>query len=72
LIEHLRLSVDQKGEKRAVLEFRKHYSGYMRDLPNVAKIRNELMQFAEVAPIIDHILQYASWLNSHVPTTTSV
>lgn len=64
LLEHLRLSVSQKGEQRAVLEFRKHYTGYLRDLPNVSKIRSELMHFTEMSPIVDHIEQYVAWLKS--------
>jgi tRNA-dihydrouridine synthase B len=70
LLEHLRLSVVQKGEKRAVLEFRKHYTGYLRDLPNVSKIRSELMHFTEMSPIVDHINQYAAWLKANEPVTT--
>jgi tRNA-dihydrouridine synthase B len=64
LFEHLRLSVLQKGETRAVLEFRKHYTGYLRDLPNISKIRSELMHFTEMSPIVDHIQQYVVWLKS--------
>jgi len=69
LLEHLRLSVLQKGETRAVLEFRKHYTGYLRDLPNVSKIRSELMHFTEMSPIVDHIQKYVAWLKSAEPLT---
>jgi tRNA-dihydrouridine synthase B len=71
LLEHLRLSVLQKGEQRAVLEFRKHYTGYLRDLPNIAKVRSELMHFTELSPIVDHIYQYVAWLKS-TETLTAV
>jgi tRNA-dihydrouridine synthase B len=71
LLEHLRLSVLQKGEKRAVLEFRKHYTGYLRDLPNVSRIRSELMHFTEMSPIVDHIQQYVAWLKSTEPITAA-
>ena len=64
LLEHLRLSVEQKGEKRAVLEFRKHYTGYLRDLPNVSRVRSELMHFTEMPPIVDHLRSYVEWLKS--------
>ena len=67
MIEHLNLSIELKGEKRAVIEFRKYYSGYLRNLPNAAKIRAELMQFTELSPIVDHVLQYVLWLNSVEP-----
>jgi tRNA-dihydrouridine synthase len=71
LLDHLRLSVLQKGEQRAVLEFRKHYTGYLRDLPNISKIRSELMHFTEVSPIVDHIHEYVVWLKS-TETLTAV
>ena len=46
LREHLRLSVAYKGERAGVIELRKHYSGFLRGLPHVSRIRMELMQFA--------------------------
>ena len=51
LLEHLRLSVTHKGEGRAVLEFRKHYAGYLRSYPGIAKLRAELMQYTTLEPI---------------------
>lgn len=51
LLEHLRLSVTYKGETRAVLEFRKHYAGYLRAYPGIAKLRAELMQYTTLEPI---------------------
>lgn len=50
-IEHLEKSVELKGEKYGVIEFRKHYSGYLRNLPEISKFRLELMQYTEVEPI---------------------
>jgi tRNA-dihydrouridine synthase B len=58
LIEHLKYSVEFKGERRACLEIRKHYSGYLRDAPNISKLRMKLMEFTEAPPIIDTLLQY--------------
>lgn len=55
MLEHLQLSVQHKGERTGVIEFRKHYSGYLRNLPNVAKLRAELMKYTEVQPIIEHV-----------------
>jgi tRNA-dihydrouridine synthase B len=55
LIEHLQLAVQYKGERTGVIEFRKHYSGYLRNLPHVAKLRSELMRYTEVEPITEHI-----------------
>jgi len=72
LEEHLGLSIQEKGEMRAVIEFRKYYSGYLRKLPNAAKVRSELMQFKEFAPIIDHVRRYVSWLRMHEPVGVSL
>jgi tRNA-dihydrouridine synthase B len=58
LIEHLKLSVQYKGERRGVMEFRKYYSGYLRGFPDVAKFRSELMKFNEIEPIIEKLGKY--------------
>lgn len=55
-IELLRSSADFKGERRGVIEMRKFYSGYLRGIPNASKLRNYLMQFVEVTPIVDTLL----------------
>jgi tRNA-dihydrouridine synthase B len=50
-LEHLRDSVAEKGETRAVLEMRKHYRGYLRGLPGAARLRAALMTPATVAGV---------------------
>lgn len=55
LIEHLKLSCQLKGEKKGVIEFRKHYSGYLKGFYNAAKLRSELIQLESFNEIIDHI-----------------
>jgi len=57
-MEHLKLSCGLKGEKYGTLEFRKHYSGYLRDLPGIAKFRLELMAFNELEPILEKLTLY--------------
>ncbi len=42
-LEHLRLSVQYKGQWKGVVDFRKHYSGYLRGVPFAAKLRSEIM-----------------------------
>jgi len=34
-----------------VVEFRKHYSGYLRNLPHVARLRTELMELNDLESI---------------------
>jgi tRNA-dihydrouridine synthase B len=58
LREHLRLAVEFKGERAGVIELRKHYSGFLRGLPHVSKIRMELMQFTEAQPILEHLTRF--------------
>jgi tRNA-dihydrouridine synthase B len=54
-IEHLKLACELKGEKYGTLEFRKHYTGYLRNLRNVSKFRLELMAFTELRPIVEKL-----------------
>lgn len=63
-IEHLEKSVELKGEKYGVIEFRKHYSGYLRNLPDVSKFRLELMQFTEIGPIKEKLFEIKKYYNS--------
>jgi tRNA-dihydrouridine synthase B len=67
LREHLRLSVESKGERSGVIELRKHYSGFLRGMPNVSKVRMELMQFTESAPILEHLTKFLELYSPAVP-----
>lgn len=64
LLEHLKLSVEFKGERKGVIEFRKHYAGYLKGLPNASKLRQEIMQFIVAEPIVVRINQFAETLHS--------
>ncbi len=57
-IEHLKLSVEYKGPWEGVVSFRKHYAGYLRGLPNVAKLRSDLMQLVELDQVIERLHQF--------------
>jgi nifR3 family TIM-barrel protein len=59
-LRHLRLAVDVKGERRAVLEMRKHYIAYLKYVPNSRQMRNILMKPETLAEAEDvlHSLQY--------------
>ena len=65
LKEHLRLSVEYKGERAGVIELRKHYAGFLRGMPHVSRIRMELMQFTEAAPILDHLTRFLELYSPH-------
>ncbi len=68
LREHLRLSVECKGERVGVIELRKHYSGFLRGMPHVSKIRNELMQFTEAEPILEHLTRFLQLYSPGTPS----
>lgn len=61
-LEHLDLSVEFKGVPRGVIEFRKHWKGYLRELPNASVARADLMQLTEPGPVVDRVLAYAEEL----------
>jgi tRNA-dihydrouridine synthase B len=64
MLEHLRSSIALKGERKGVIEFRKHYSGYLRGYPHSAKVRSELMAFVEFNPITERIIRYLESVES--------
>jgi len=57
-LRHLYLAIDVKGEKRAILEHRKYYSGYLKGLYNASKTRNELMNYVEYSGVEEVLLKY--------------
>ncbi|HTX19273.1 MAG TPA: tRNA dihydrouridine synthase DusB [Bacteroidota bacterium] len=67
-VEHLKLSVEFKGERTGVLEMRKHYSGYLRGLPNIARLRAELMTYATRDPIIERLTRFSEEVSLGVKT----
>jgi tRNA-dihydrouridine synthase B len=65
LIEHLRLSTECKGERKGVIEFRKHYSGYLKGLYGASKVRQEMMNYLELEPVVQRLYQYKEDLLSY-------
>jgi len=57
-MRHLQLSVEHKGERRGVVEFRKYYAGYLKGQPRVSKLRADIMTLAEVEPVLARLMQY--------------
>ncbi len=55
LIQHYRWSVEYKGERRGIIEMRKHLSGYLKGLPHIARFRNELMQLERLNRVIEKL-----------------
>ncbi len=57
-LRHLQIATEIKGERRAVIEHRKFYSGYLKALPNVSQIRKALMAEVEYNLVEDILLKY--------------
>lgn len=57
-LQHLKLAIKVKGERRAVIEHRKFYTGYLKGLHNVSKVRQALMQETEYNPVEKILLNY--------------
>lgn len=58
---HLERSVDWKGERRGVIELRKHWSDYFKGYPNFKPFRQKLMEIEtleEVRVILEQIKEY--------------
>ncbi|UZJ41795.1 tRNA dihydrouridine synthase DusB [Prosthecochloris sp. SCSIO W1101] len=80
-IEHLRLSVEFKGEKYGTLEMRRHYATYLKGLPKVSRVRDRLVRENNWQHVIEilrayeadceryakegKIREYAEYLNDH-------
>jgi tRNA-dihydrouridine synthase B len=71
-LEHLRLAVEYKGERRGVIEMRKHYSGYLHGIPNVVKFRISLMQYLEMNPLLEQLQLFAETRAQEIVTDTTV
>jgi tRNA-dihydrouridine synthase B len=57
-LELLDETIEEKGERRAVFETRKHLAGYVRGLPNVTALRSRLMRETARDPVRDAVHEY--------------
>lgn len=63
--EHLELSVELKGEKRSIIEFRKYYSGYFKGLYNASKVRQKLFELSSLSDILVELDNYKDFLETN-------
>lgn len=56
-------NVEEKGEKRAVLEMRKHISGYLRGMPNISWLRGRLMKEESLGGVTRAVGEYLDRLS---------
>jgi tRNA-dihydrouridine synthase B len=57
-LRHLELAIGVKGERRAVIEHRKFYSGYLKAMHHASKVRAELMALNDFQTVRTRLLQY--------------
>lgn len=55
VLNHLKWSIEWKGEKLGILEMRRHYSNYFKDLPKIKNYRSELVQLNEYNEVLNKI-----------------
>jgi tRNA-dihydrouridine synthase B len=53
LKEHLRYNIEYKDEYKGVIEMRKHFSGYLKNLPNISKFRSDLMHYKTAVDVYE-------------------
>lgn len=57
-LEHLEMSIQSKGEMRAILEYRKYYAGYLKGLFGISKLRADLMLVTEKNAVFDALQKF--------------
>lgn len=55
VLRHLKYSVDEKGEKLAVLEFRKHLAQYLKTIGISKSIKNKLLRIKHINLLVEAI-----------------
>lgn len=59
VMRHLHLAVENKGERKACLEMRKHICWYVRELPGVRVLRNHVNQEETLQGMLDRIREWS-------------
>ena len=57
VLKHLQLSINWKGDKLGILEMRRHYSNYFRNLPEIKKHRTDLVQIEDYNMLVKKLNQ---------------
>lgn len=58
ILEHYRLSVKYRGERKGVLEMRKHLARYLRSFPDARSMRQEVLNFTAYSQIEDFFSRF--------------
>ncbi len=62
-LRHLKAAVEYRGMK-GMYAFRKHYSGYLKGVPNVSHLRSELVRLEEIDRIEERMRAFLEDLES--------
>ncbi len=71
-LEHLRLAIPIKGERRAVIEHRKFYTGYLKGLRNASKIRAQIMELYDYQNVAELLHKYINELRQFEAETAAL
>jgi len=63
-LDHLKLELKHKPERRAIHEFRKHYGGYLKGLRNNSSCRQDVVRYESYNAIEDRMLAFADELEN--------
>jgi tRNA-dihydrouridine synthase B len=61
-LRHLKANIEYKGERLGIIEFRKFYSGYLKNLPNSSNVRSKLVVATTYFEIEDILASYLEYL----------
>ncbi len=65
-LHHLKYEISFKDEpRRAIIPFRKYYSGYLKGLYGASKIKQQIMQYETYEPIEELLLDYLEQLKKY-------
>lgn len=56
LIRHINYYIEEKGEKRACLDMRKHILWYLKDFENINKIKKDILKYENIKDTLKYIV----------------
>lgn len=71
-LQHLRLCVAHFGERYGIISMRRHYAGYFRGLRGASRLRGELTDMRELAPLEERLQDLVATANADPVLETAV
>lgn len=65
-LEHLRLSIEYKGDRYGIIEFRKYWGGYLHSMPLASTVRKELVVMNSVEELEARIDRYREEVDAFI------